>query len=129
MARPRHENATPGELEVLQVLWERGPSTVREVMDVLNQSRRRAYTSVMSLLEVMFEKRLVKRRAQSRAFVYRAAVSKEKTLGQMVGDLVRRGFEGSASSLVAYLLDETPLSQEELGEIQRLIAEFQRKQG
>ena len=91
MARPRHENATPGELEVLQVLWERGPSTVREVMDVLNQSRRRAYTSVMSLLEVMFDKRLVKRRAQSRAFVYRAAVSKEKTLGQMVGDLVRRG--------------------------------------
>ncbi len=129
MARPRHENATPGELEVLQVLWERGPSTVREVMDVLNQSRRRAYTSVMSLLEVMFDKRLVKRRAQSRAFVYRAAVSKEKTLGQMVGDLVRRGFEGSATSLVAYLLDETPLSKEELGEIQQLIAEYQRKQG
>ena len=129
MARPRHPNATPGELEVLQILWERGPSTVREVMDVLNQTRRRAYTSVMSLLEVMFEKRLVKRRPQSRAFVYWPAVSKEKTLGQMLGDLVRRGFEGSASSLVAYLLDETPPSKEEVGEIQRLIAEYQRKQG
>ena len=129
MARPRHPNATPGELEVLQILWERGPSTVREVMDVLNQTRRRAYTSVMSLLEVMFDKRLVKRRPQSRAFVYWAAVSKEKTLGQMLGDLMRRGFEGSASSLVAYLLDETPPSKEEIGEIQRLIAEYQRKQG
>ncbi len=83
----------------------------------------------MSLLEVMFEKRLVKRRPQGRAFVYRAAVSKEKTLGQMVGDLLRRGFEGSASSLVAYLLDETPPSKEELGEIQRLITEYQNKQG
>ena len=129
MARPRHSNATPGELEVLKILWERGPSTVREVMDVLNETRRRAYTSVMSLLEVMFDKRLVKRRPQSRAFVYSAAVSKEKTLGQMLGDLVRRGFEGSASSLVAYLLDETPPSKEEIGEIQRLIAEYQRKQG
>jgi len=129
MARPRHENATPGELEVLKVLWEQGPSTVRAVMDVLNRSRHRAYTSVMSLLEVMFDKRLVKRRPQGRAFVYSAAVSKEKMLGQMVGDLVRRGFEGSASSLVAYLLDETPLSKEELSEIQRLITEYQRKQG
>jgi predicted transcriptional regulator len=128
MARPRTENATPGELEVLKILWDRGPSTVREVMDVLNQSRQRAYTSVMSLLEVMFEKRFVKRRPQGRAFVYSAAVTREKTLGQMVGDLVRRGFEGSASSLVAYLLDETRLSKEELSEIQRLITEYERNQ-
>jgi predicted transcriptional regulator len=128
MARPRHENATPGELEVLKILWDRGPSTVREVMEVLNRTRRRAYTSVMSLLEVMCDKRLVKRRPQNRAFVYRAAVSKEKTLGQMVGNLVRRGFEGSASCLVACLLDETSPSQEELSEIRRLIAQYQRKQ-
>jgi BlaI family transcriptional regulator, penicillinase repressor len=60
MARPRHENATPGELQVLKILWARGPSTVREVMEVLNGTRRRAYTSVMSLLEVMAKKRLVK---------------------------------------------------------------------
>jgi predicted transcriptional regulator len=128
MARPRHENATPGELEVLKILWDRGPLTVREVMEVLNRTRRRAYTSVMSLLEVMCDKRLAKRRPQNRAFVYRAAVSKEKTLGQMVGNLVRRGFEGSASCLVAYLLDETSPSEEELGEMRRLIAQYQRKQ-
>ena len=128
MARPRHENATPGELEVLKILWDRGPSTVREVMEVLNQTRRRAYTSVMSLLEVMCDKRLVRRRPQNRAFVYRATVSKEKTLGQMIGDVLRRGFEGSASCLVAHLLDETSLSREELAEIQRLIAQYQRKQ-
>jgi len=129
MARPRQESATPGELEVLKILWERGPSTVREVMDVLNQTRRRAYTSVMSLMEVMLEKRLVKRRPQSRAFVYWAAVTKEKTLGRMLRDLLRRGFEGSASSLVANLLDEMTLPKEDLDEIQRLIAEYQRKQG
>ena len=128
MARPRHENATPGELEVLKILWNRGPSTVREVMDVLNQTRRRAYTSVMSLLEVMCEKRLVKRRAHDRAFVYRAAVSKEKTLRQMVSDVVLRGFEGSASSLIACLIHETKLSNDELNEIQQLIARYQSKQ-
>ena len=129
MPRPRHENATPGELEVLKILWERGPSTVREVMDVLNRRRRRAYTSVMSLLEVMLEKRLVRRRPQGRAFVYAAAVSREKTLGQLVGDLVRRGFQGSVSSLVAHLLDQAAPTEEELDEIRRLIAAYSATKG
>ncbi len=128
MARPRHENATPAELEVLKILWDSGPSTVRDVMEVLNQTRRRAYTSVMSLLEVMCDKRLVKRRPQGRAFVYWAAASKRKTLGQMVGDLLRRGFGGSASGLFAGLLGQTRLSREELNEIQRLIDQYKSNQ-
>lgn len=126
MPRPRQEYPTPGELEVLKVLWDRGPSTVREVMDVLNERRERAYTSVMSLLNVMTDKGLLQRKARGRAFVYQPRVSRENTLGEMVGDLLGRAFEGSASALVAQLLDQTNPSSEELDAIRGTIEAYQR---
>ncbi len=129
MARPKHEHPTPGELEVLKILWDRGPSTVREVMEVLNRGRRRAYTSVMSLLGVMTDKRLLQRESRGRAFVYRAKVAREKTLGQMVEDLLGRAFEGSASALVAHLLDSSSPSGEELDDIRRTIDLYRQQQG
>lgn len=129
MPRPRHEHPTPGELEVLKVLWERGPSTVREVMEVLNETRRRAYTSVMSLLGVMTDKGLLTREPKGRAYVYRAKVAREKTLGQMVDDLLGRAFEGSASTLVARLLDQSSPSPEELEEIRRTLEEYRQQLG
>ena len=90
MPRPKHEHPTPAELEVLQLLWERGPSTVREVMESLNRRRRRAYTSVMSLLGVMTEKRLLKRRPEGRAYLYEARVDREKTVGEMLRGIIVR---------------------------------------
>jgi BlaI family penicillinase repressor len=129
MPRPKHENPTPGELEVLKILWDRGPSTVRQVMEVLNETRRRAYTSVMSLLGVMTEKGLVTREPKGRAFLYRAKVAREKTLGQMVEDLLGRAFEGSASTLVARLLDQSSPSPEELAEIRKMLEKYRRQQG
>jgi BlaI family transcriptional regulator, penicillinase repressor len=129
MPRPKEEQPTTGELEVLKVLWDRGPSTVREVMDVLNEARPRAYTSVMSLLNVMAEKRLVVREPQGRAFVYRPKTDRGKTLQRMVGDLLGRAFEGSTSQLVAHLLDQTKPSATELGEIRREIEKYQQKKG
>ncbi len=128
MPRPIHERPTPGELEVLKILWEQGPSTVREVMDVLNRRRRRAYTSVMSLLEVMTEKRLLRREPQGRAYVYRASVAKKRTLGRLAQDLLGRVFDGSAKSLMAHLLDGG-VAPEDLEEIRRLIDEYERVQG
>src|SRR6187549_3859918 len=95
MPRPREDQPTAGELEVLKVLWDRGPSTVREVMDVLNAVRPRAYTSVMSLLNVMTDKKLLAREARGRAFVYKPRTDRGRTLGRMVGDLLGRAFEGS----------------------------------
>jgi predicted transcriptional regulator len=127
MPRPREEQPTAGELEVLKVLWDRGPSTVREVMDVLNESRPRAYTSVMSLLNVMTDKRLLVREPRGRAFVYRPRADRGKTLRQMVGDLVSRAFEGSTSQLVLHLLNQTRPSSEELAEIQKAIEEYQQQ--
>jgi predicted transcriptional regulator len=125
MARPKEEQPTAGELEVLKVLWDRGPSTVREVLEVLEGQRPRAYTSVMSLLNVMTDKGLVVRVPQGRAFVYRPKVERERTLRRMVGDLLGRAFEGSAHELVAHLLDQTKPSAAELDEIRRTIAEYQ----
>ena len=129
MPRPRHEHPTPAELEVLKLLWERGPSSVREVWEALrDQGRERAYTSVMSLMNVMAEKGLLGRKAQGRAFVYSARRGRERTLGGMVGDLWQRAFEGSATTLVSRLLDEAKPSPEELTEIRRLIEQYQRRE-
>jgi predicted transcriptional regulator len=129
MPRPKEEQPTAGELEVLKVLWERGPSTVREAMDVLNRDRPRAYTSVMSLLNVMTDKGLVVREPQGRAFIYRAKTNRGRTLRRMVGDLLGRAFEGSTSQLVAHLLDQTKPSPAELDEIRRAIEEYQQQRG
>lgn len=128
MPRPSHEYPTPGELEVLKVLWERGPATVREVMDVLNAQRPRAYTSVMSLMNVMTDKGLLKRTEAGRAFIYEAAAEERQTLGGMVGDLLGRVFEGSASSLVAHLLEQSDPTDDELAAIRRAITQYQKQQ-
>lgn len=129
MARPRQENPTPAELEVLRVIWQRGPSTVREVMRELNRDRPRAYTSVMSLMTVMAEKRLLTQKPKGRAFVYSAKVSQAGTRSEIVKDLLSRVFDGSASALVTHLLEEAKCDSEELDEIRRTISEFGRKKG
>lgn len=125
MARPKEDQPTPAELEVLKVLWDRGPCTVREVMEALDRRRPRAYTSVMSLLNVMNDKGLLARKACGRAFVYQAKAARDKTLGGLVNDLLGRVFEGSASSLVARLLDQSSPTAAELDEIRRAIDEYQ----
>jgi len=129
MPRPKHEHPTPAELEVLQLLWRRGPSTVRQAMEALNRRRRRAYTSVMSLLGVMTDKGLLKRRLKGRAYLYEPRVAREKTIGQMLQDLLGRAFDGSAASLVARLLDESSPSPRELAEIRDTIEQFRQGRG
>ena len=129
MARPKREYPTPGELEVLKILWGRGPSTVREVMEVLNRRRQRAYTSVMSLLGVMTDKGLLRREPKGRAFLYEVRVAREKTLGRMVQDLLGRAFEGSAAALVAQLLDQASPTPRELQEIRSAIDQYRKQQG
>lgn len=127
MPRPRNAHPTPAELEILKVLWERGPLTVRGVLAGLGGERPRAYTTVMTLLNVMHDKKLVRREAKGKAFVYRAAVRRERALGAMLADIVRRGFEGSASALVARLLDQARPSRQEMQEIRRVIEEHGRE--
>ena len=129
MARPRHKNPTPAELEVLQIIWEHGPCTVREVMNLLKPKRPRAYTSVMSLMNVMAEKGLLNQKAKGRAFIYSAKVSRDKTQSSMLSDLLNRAFDGSANALVAHLLQQAEPNSEELDEIHKTITRFTRKKG
>ena len=129
MPRPKHPHPTPGELEVLRILWDGGPATVREVLDALEaRGRGRAYTSVMSLLNVMAEKGLVVRTPQGRAYLYAAKLKRDATLGKMVGDLWRRAFDSSASTLVTKLLDEANPTPEELKAIREAIRDYERRQ-
>ena len=128
MARPKNPQPTPAELEVLKILWDSGPLTVREVMDQLSETKPRAYTSVMSLLNVMADKKLLRRKEFGRAFKYQVAESRESTLGSLVNDLVKRAFEGSKTALVTHLLDESAPSSKELEEIRKLIVEHQKKE-
>ena len=126
MVRPRHTNPTPGELEVLQVIWDQGPSTVREVMDVLNQQRPRAYTTVMSLMNVMEEKGMLTSKPQGRAFVYAARTTRKKAQKDLLGDLLNRAFDGSANELVTNLLDQAKPTQAELDQISDVIAQYKK---
>ncbi len=124
MARTRQKNPTPAELEVLQILWEHGPCTVREVMNLLSPKRPRAYTSVMSLMSIMAEKGQLNQKPKGRAFIYSVKISRGKTQSSMLKDLLNRAFDGSANSLVAHLLQQAEPNNEELDEIRNTITEF-----
>ncbi|HTM56556.1 MAG TPA: BlaI/MecI/CopY family transcriptional regulator [Pirellulales bacterium] len=128
MARPKHQHPTPAELEVLSILWEQSPLSVREVREILNRRRPRAYTSVMSLLNVMTDKGLLARKPSGKAFVYLPKAARAKTMRRMLGDLLGRAFEGSASLLVAHLLEEASPNSEELAIIRKTLAEYERQQ-
>jgi predicted transcriptional regulator len=112
---------TDAELAILRVLWERGPSTVRQVHEVLSRERPAAYTTALKLLQIMTEKGLVRRDETDRTHVYQARLSEEQTQRQLIRDLLDRAFGGSASKLVMQALATRRATPEELGEIRQLI--------
>ncbi len=117
---------TGAELEILGVLWQRGPSTVRDVFDVLGTKRAIGYTTVLKLMQNMTEKGLVQRNENQRAHVYEARAPREETQKRLVRDLLDRAFAGSASSLVMQALSARKASSEELAQIRRLLDEYER---
>lgn len=118
---------TASELEILRVLWARGPSTVREVHDALNESKYMGYTTVLKLLQIMTGKGTVRRNKQQRAHVYEACLPAEETKRQLAGDVLQRVFEGSASQLMMHVLSGRRTSREELAELRRLLEEYSRR--
>ena len=127
MARRPTPRPTDAELAILRVLWERGPSTVRQVHDVLSANREFAYTTTLKLLQLMTEKGVAVRQEDGRVHLYRAAVAQEETQRHLIRDLVDRAFGGSPSRLVMQALAATPASAEELREIRRLLKEHEEK--
>jgi predicted transcriptional regulator len=107
-----------GELAILRVLWDRGPSTVRDVHADLSKGRDMGYTTVLKLMQIMVEKGLVTRDESARSHVYQAAQGEESTQACLLRELMDKAFEGSAKSLVLRALSETPAGTAELEEIQ-----------
>ncbi len=119
---------TDAELEILKVLWRRGPCTVREVFDSLSESKQTGYTTVLKLMQIMAEKGLVRRDESERAHRYEAALAEEETQRQLVGDLLRRVFDGSAKRLVMQALSSERAGAAELEEISRLLDRLERNE-
>ena len=127
----RHDSDLPkpteAELDILNVLWLRGPSTVREVHETLYRDEGAGYTTALKLLQVMHAKGLVERDDSQRAHVYRPVSSKANTQARFLTDIVQRVFDGSASQLVLQALGGNPrASREELAEIRALLARLEK---
>jgi BlaI family transcriptional regulator, penicillinase repressor len=112
---------TDAELAILRILWERGACTVRQVHDELSRDRPSAYTTALKMLQIMTEKGLVRRDDSERTHIYQSRLTEEQTQRQLVRDLLDRAFGGSASKLVLQVLSARRATQEELGEIRKLI--------
>ena len=116
---------TASELEILRVLWTRGPSTVREVHESLSEKKDLGYTTVLKLLQIMTAKGTVRRNEEQRAHVYEACQPATETKRQLVGDVLERVFEGSASELMIHALEGRRTSKKELDELRRLLDEYE----
>jgi len=129
MTEGRTKAATPrptdAELAILRVLWDRGPSTVREVHEALRSSQTSGYTTVLKLLQIMTDKGLVVRDESQRAHVYGTKLSEQRTQRQLLGDLVDRAFGGSSAKLVLQALSGRRATIEELRDIRALLDELE----
>lgn len=124
--KARKPQPTDGELLILNVLWRRGPATVRRVHEELAPERDTGYTTTLKLLQIMHEKGLVRRDTSERSHVYEAACGEAAVKRGVVGDLLDRVFEGSARQLVMQALEAGKVSADELRQIRRLIERKER---
>lgn len=124
MTTPIPSNA---ELEILRILWKRGPSTVRDVHDELKRERDLGYTTVLKIMQVMAEKKIVTRDESERSHVYKAAVEEKSIKRRLVSDLLDKAFDGSAAQLVMHALSDKRASAEDLKKIRKLLDESSRK--
>jgi BlaI family transcriptional regulator, penicillinase repressor len=117
---------TDAELEILTVLWSRGPSTVREIHETISRRKPTQYSTVLKFMQIMAEKGLVRRDEKQRAHIYEAAQPREWTQKQLAGDLLQRAFAGSAKNLLMGALSAQKASKEELGELRNLLDEYEK---
>jgi predicted transcriptional regulator len=118
---------TDAELEILTVLWSRGPSTVRDVHEIIASRKSTQYTTVLKQLQVMAEKGLVRRDETERSHVYQPTRPREWTQRQLAGDLLTRAFDGSAKNLLLGALSVRKASKKELAELRRLLDEYRKR--
>jgi len=129
MARNQAPKPTKGELEILRVLWERGPSTVRQVFKTLSQQKETTYNTVLKLMQIMTDKGLVIRDTSDRPQVYEPAVTAEQAERKLVREVLDRVCGGSASRLVLHALTAKRASAEDLAEVKRIVRELEKGKG
>lgn len=117
---------TDAELEILTVLWSRGPATVRDIHETIAARKPAQYTTVLKMLQIMAEKGLVRRDEKQRAHVYEAARSADWTQKQLAGDLLQRAFSGSAARLLQGALSARKTSKAELAEIRKMLDDYEK---
>ena len=126
MARSASSQLTEVELQILNVLWERGPSSVRQVHEALGAAKETQYATTVKMLLVMLDKELVKRDEQAKPIVYRAALTRERAQKRMLGDLIERLYEGSAGKLMMHAMTSKKASSAEIAEIRRFLDEMEK---
>ncbi len=125
MARPSPEQPTEVELQILNAIWDDGPSTVRQIHNLVGAERQTNYSTTVKMLVVMFEKGLVKRDDSVRPQIYRAAITRSGAQKKMLKSLIQRAYEGSAKSLVIQALSSQQASKADLVEIRELIEQLE----
>jgi predicted transcriptional regulator len=125
MARPPASQPTDVELQILQVLWEHGPSTVRFIHNGLAKTRDTAYATTVKMLVIMFDKGLVTRDDSVRPQIYRAAMTRARTQKQMLSDFIHKVYDGSAASVVLQALSSKKASKEDMAKIRELLDELE----
>lgn len=121
--KTKTRNLTEQELEIMKVVWERKAATVREIYEVLRERKTVAYTTVMTMMNILESKGHLVKRPEGRAFVYEPSQARTQVVSGMVQDFVDRVFDGAAQPLILSLIKERKLSKKDLEEISRLIAE------
>jgi len=121
--KPKARTLTEQELEIMKVVWERQTATVREVYEILRERKTVAYTTVMTMMNILETKGHLVKRPEGRAYVYAPAHARKQVISGLVEDFVDRVFDGSAQPLVLSLVRERKLSRADLEEISRLIEE------
>ncbi|MGE3275187.1 MAG: BlaI/MecI/CopY family transcriptional regulator [Vicinamibacterales bacterium] len=124
---PSAPRPTDAELEVLRVIWDLGPSTVRQIHEVLEAAKPRGYTTILKTIQIMTDKGLLVRDASTRSHVYRARWPEQRTKRQLVQDLVARAFDGSVGELMLQALGTARPSDDQLDALEALIAEKRRR--
>ena len=130
MARPSSDHRTELELEILKILWEESPLRVRDVRARLESQAGRvlAHSTVITMLNIMFDKGFLKRKKDGKSFLFSPKVKKERVTGGMMGDLLSRAFDGSMSAMMLNLLETNDVDATELAEIRKLIARKTKEQ-
>jgi predicted transcriptional regulator len=116
---------TESEMEILQILWEEGPSTVREVHEILSGTKESGYTTTLKLMQIMHDKGMLSRNDESKTHIYSALIKKESVQKQVVGNMINGLFKGSSAKLVMHALGNHRASSEEIGEIKKYLNEME----